>query len=167
VVVSRGGVMAVETEDGLQPLHPGRAMARDQPSWTVERNEGRLIEIAVRSLESPEEVRGFSQAIYDVAIQTSDPILVVDLRDPVVFPEPVAKAVVDLMVRANSVRKKTAILLSDRHAIFGLQLGRLAKQAGDERRRTFTASKELVAWLDGDLSEREKARLRAFVLPKR
>lgn len=153
--------------DGLEPLHPGRAMARDEPSWTVERNEGHLIEIAVRSLESTEDVRSFSQAIYDVAIRTSDAILVVDLRDPVVFPEPVAKAVLDLMVRANSVRKKTAILLSNRHAIFGLQLTRLTKQAGDGKRRTFTAPTELVAWLDGDLSEREKARLRAFILPKR
>jgi len=142
-------------------------MSRKEPSWTVERNEGHLIEIFVHTLESTEEVKAFSQAIYDVASRTTDAILVVDLRTPVVFPEPVAKAVLELMVRANSVRKKTAILLSNEHAIFGLQLTRLAKQAGDPKRQTFTSPAGLIAWLDAELSTREKARLRSFVLPKR
>ena len=146
----------------------GKKVSRkDECPWTVERNEGRLVEIYVHSLESTEEVRAFSQAIYDVAIQTPDAILVVDLRTPVVFPEPVAKAVVELMVRANSVRKKTAVLLSNERAIFAMQLVRLAKQAGDPKRRTFTAPGELVAWLEADLSARERARLRSFVLPRR
>ena len=139
----------------------------DERSWTVERNEGRLIEIFVHSLQSTEEVRAFSQGIYDVAIKTPEAMLVVDLRTPVVFPEPVAKAVVELMVRANSVRKKTAILLSNEHAIFAMQLVRLAKQAGDPKRRTFTVATELVAWLEDDLSARERARLRSFVLQRR
>ena len=144
-----------------------KASGKDEPTWTVERNEGRLVEIFVDSLQSTEEVRAFSQAIYDVASKTSEAILVVDLRTPVVFPEPVAKAVVALMVRANSVRKKTAILLSNDHAIFTLQLVRLAKQAGDPKRRTFTAPSDLVAWLEDELSARERARLRSFVLPRR
>src|SRR4051812_39210609 len=121
--------------DGLwQPRTPGRELTasdrvgggdmggrkvsrKDERSWTVERNEGRVVEIFVYSLQSTEEVRAFSEAVYDVSIQTPEAILVVDLRPPVVFPEPVAKAVVELMVRANSVRKKTAILLSNEHAI--------------------------------------------------
>jgi hypothetical protein len=144
-----------------------KASRKDERSWIVERSEGRLVEIFVHSLQSTEEVRAFSQAIYDVSLQTPDAILVVDLRTPVVFPEPVAKAVVELMVRANSVRKKTGILLSNEHAIFAMQLARLAKQAGDPKRRTFTAPSELVAWLEAELSARERARLRSFVLPRR
>ena len=144
-----------------------RAPRKDERAWTVERNEGRLVEIHVHSLQSTEEVRALSQAIYDVAIQTPDAILVVDVRTPVVFPEPVAKAVLEMMVRVNTVRKKTAVLLSNERAIFAMQLVRLAKQAGDPKRRTFTTPSDLVAWLEDELSARERARLRSFVLPRR
>jgi hypothetical protein len=72
-------------------------------------------------------------------------------------------AVLALMLRANSVRKKTAILLSRARATFGLQLGRLTKQAGDPRRRTFTDAEEAIAWLEEDLTAIEKARIRAFL----
>jgi hypothetical protein len=140
-------------------------MAMEQP-WTVEKLTGRVVEIFVRRLESKFEVGRFSQAIYDLAVKTRGAILVVDLRTPVVFPTDVANAVIDLMVRVNAVREKTAILLSSEHAIFGLQLGRLAKQAGDPKRRTFTDPVPLIAWLDEVLSNEERARIREFLMPK-
>jgi hypothetical protein len=142
-------------------------MSRAHRSWTVERLAGRLVEIFVRHLESRFEVERFSHAIYELAVQTTDAIVIVDLRTPVVFSDDVATAVVDLMVRANSVRKKTAILLSNEHAVFGLQLGRLAKQAGDPKRRTFVDPAPLISWLDEDLTAPEKARVREFLVPKR
>lgn len=142
-------------------------MSYPQRPWTVEKFAGRVVEIFVRRLESKFEVERFSQAIYELAVHTSDAVLIVDLRTPVVFSDGVATAVVDLMVRANSVRKKTAILLSNQHAVFGLQLGRLAKQAGDPKRRTFTDPGALMSWLDEDLTLTEKVRVREFLVPKR
>jgi hypothetical protein len=142
-------------------------MSYPQRAWTVERLAGRVVEIFVRQLESRFEVERFSYAIYELAVQTTDAIAIVDLRTPVVFSDDVATAVIDLMVLANSVRKKTAILLSNEHAVFGLQLGRLAKQAGDPNRRTFIDPAALISWLDADLTAPEKARVREFLIPKR
>jgi hypothetical protein len=133
----------------------------------VEKHAGRVVEIFVRQLASRFEVERFSQAIYNLAVQTTDAVLIVDLRTPIVFSDNVAAAVIDLMVRANGVRKKTAILLFSEHAVFGLQLGRLAKQAGDPNRRMFTDPASLLDWLDEELSPGEKARVRVFLLPKR
>jgi hypothetical protein len=138
-----------------------------QRPWTVEKHAGRVVEIFVRHLESRFEVERFSQAIYNLAVKTTDAILIVDLRTPKVFSDDVATAVIDLMVRVNAVRKKTAILFSNEHAVFGLQLGRLTKQAGDPNRRTFLDPTALLDWLDEDLSPAEKARVREFLLPKR
>jgi anti-anti-sigma regulatory factor len=86
--------------------------AKEQRSWTVEKVVGHLVEIRVNRLDSIEEVKRFSEAIQRTAASTPDAVLIVDLRTPVVFPQPVTSAVVELMTKANKVRKKTAILLA-------------------------------------------------------
>jgi hypothetical protein len=140
-------------------------MVDDELPWTVEKRVGSVVEIFVRTLDTTTEVRRFSQAIYDTAVKTPGALLIVDLRTPVVFSDEVASAVMDLMVRANSVRKKTAILLSNQRAIFGLQLGRLVKDVGARERQTFTDTAALLKWLGKDLSPVEKDRVRAFLNP--
>ena len=135
----------------------------EREPWTVRKYVGRVVEVFVRNLPSRFEVARFSQAIYDAAVGTTDAILIVDLRTPVIFSDDVASAVVDLMVRANAVRKKTAILLARDHAVFGLQLGRLAKEASDSKRQLFYEPRTLFAWLDKDVDFKERARIRTFL----
>jgi hypothetical protein len=141
-------------------------MSLESRPWTVERYAGSVVEVFVRRLDSTMEVERFSHALYNLSVATPDAILVVDLRAPTIFSDEVASAVVALMVRVNAVRKKTAILFLHERAIFGLQLGRITKQAGDPRRRTFTDPAALINWLDPDLTTSEKARIRAFLNPR-
>jgi hypothetical protein len=136
---------------------------RAKHSWSVEKKVGAVVEIAVQALESPEEVKEFSTAIFNTAVGVANAILVVDLRAPIVFAEPIASAVLDLMLRQNNVRKKTAILLSSERAIFGLQLRRLTKQARDARRQTFTDPNTLLVWVEEDATDAEMARIRTFL----
>lgn len=137
----------------------------EQRSWTVEKVVGRLVEIRVLRLDTIEEVKRFSDAIQRAASLTHDAILIVDLRTPVVFPQPVTSAVIELMTRANKVRRKTAILVAGDHAVFSMQLGRLVRQVGDPKRQTFNDPDEMLAWLGDGLTDAEKKRAKAFTSP--
>jgi hypothetical protein len=131
--------------------------------WGVDRVIGHLVEIRVNRLDSIEEVKRFADGIVKAGSVTADAVLLVDLRTPTVFTQPVAAAVTDLMTRANKVRRKTAILLAPEHAVFSMQLGRLVRQVGDPNRQTFTEPESLLTWLADALTEAERKRAREFV----
>ncbi len=140
---------------------------KEQRSWTVEKVVGHLVEIRVNRLETVDEVKKFSDAIVRVGASTPDAVLLVDLRTPVVFPQPVAAAVTELMTRANKVRRKTAIMLAGEHAVFSMQLGRLVRQVGDPKRQTFQDVDEALTWLGESLTDAEKKRARSFLGPNK
>jgi hypothetical protein len=140
--------------------------AKKQPPWTVEKVAGRLIQIRVNGLDSPYEVQRFSEAIQKAAAATRDAVLIVDLRTPIVFEEAVANAVIELMTKANNVRTKTAILLAADHKLFGLQLRRLARQAGDPQRQTFEDPDEMLSWIGDALNTVEKRHAKEFADPR-
>src|SRR5436305_52027 len=109
---------------GRDAVLGGDAMKnKEERSWTVEKVVGHLIEVRVNRLETVEEVKRFSDAIVKLASLTPDAVAIVDLRAPVIFPQPVATAVIELMTRATKVRRKTAIMLASEHAVFSMQLG--------------------------------------------
>jgi len=135
---------------------------KEQRSWTVDKVVGNLVEIRVNRLDSIDDVKRFSDAIVKTAGATPDAILIVDLRTPVVFPQAVTNAVIDLMTRANKVRRKTAILLAGEHAVFSMQLGRLVRQVGDPKRQTFSDPDDMLNWIADSLSDAEKKRAREF-----
>ena len=140
-------------------------MKKEQRSWTVDKAVGHLVEIRVTRLDTVEEVKKFADSIVRVAASTPDAVLVVDLRTPVIFPQTVAAALIDLMTRANKVRRKTAILLAGEHAVFSMQLGRLVRQAGDPKRMTFNDVESLLAWIADSLTDAEMKRAKQFVGP--
>jgi len=131
--------------------------------WTVERVVGHLVEMRVNRLDTTEEVNRFSAAIVKMGSTTPEAVFIVDLRSPVIFTQPVAAAVIELMTRANRVRRKTAMLMAGEHAVFGMQLSRLVRQVGDPKRQTFTDPEEMLAWLSDCLSEAEQKRAVTFV----
>jgi len=124
---------------------------------------GHLIEVRVNRLDSVDEVKRFSDAIVRMAGSLADAILVVDLRTPTVFAQPVASAVIELMTRANKVRRKTGILLAPEHAVFSMQLGRLVRQVGDPNRQTFTDPEAMLSWLVDAFTEAERKRAKDFI----
>jgi hypothetical protein len=136
---------------------------KEQRSWSVEKVVGHLVEIRVTRLDSVEEVKKFSDSIVRISASTPAAVLIVDLRTPVVFPQPVAAAVIDLMTRANKVRQKTAIMLEGGHAVFSMQFGRLVRAVGDPKRQTFTDVDEALAWLGDSLADAEKKRAKTFL----
>ena len=136
--------------------------AKEQRSWTVEKTVGHLVEIRVNRLDSIDEVKRFSDAIQRTASATPEAVLIVDLRSPVVFPQPVTSAVVELMTKANKIRRKTAIMLAGEHAVFSMQLGRLVRQVADPKRQTFSDPDEMLAWLSDVLTDAEKKRAKEF-----
>ena len=138
---------------------------KEQRAWTVEKVVGHLVEIRANRLDTIEDVKKFSDAIMRTGASTPDAVLLVDLRTPVVFPQPVAAAVSELMTRANKVRRKTAIMLAGEHAVFSMQLGRLVRQVGDPKRQTFTDVDEALNWLGDSLTDAEKKRARTFLGP--
>lgn len=138
-----------------------------QRSWTVEKVVGHLVEIKVNRLDTVEEVKKFSDAIVRVGASTPEAVLLVDLRTPVVFPQPVAAAVSELMTRTNKVRRKTAIMLAGEHAVFSMQLGRLVRQVGDPKRQTFNDVQDALTWLGDSLTDAEKKRATTFLGPNR
>jgi hypothetical protein len=136
---------------------------KEQKPWTVDRIVGHLVEMRVNRLDSTDEVKRFSEAIVKVGTATPEAVFIVDIRTPVIFAQPVATALIELMTRANRVRRKTAILMAGEHAVFGMQLGRLVRQVGDPKRQTFTDPDEMIAWLSDTLTEAEGKRARVFV----
>ena len=136
---------------------------KDERQWTVEKVVGHLVEIRVNRLDTVEEVKRFSDSIVRVASVTTDAVLIVDLRTPTVFPQPVATALIELMTRANKVRRKTAIMTASEHAIFSMQLGRLVRQVGDPKRQAFNDPHELLDWVGEALTEAERKRAKEFI----
>ena len=136
---------------------------KEQKPWTVERVVGHLVEMRVNRFDSTDEVKRFSDAIIKMGSATPDAVFLVDLRTPVIFTQPVASAVIEMMTRANRVRRKTAMLLAGQHAVFGMQLARLVRQVGDPKRQTFTDPVELLAWLSDTLTEAEQKRATVFI----
>jgi hypothetical protein len=117
----------------------------------------------VNRLDSTEEVKRFSNAIVKVGTATPDAVFIVDLRTPIIFAQPIATAIAELMTRANRVRRKTAILLAGEHAVFSMQLSRLVRQVGDPKRQTFVDPEDLLAWLSDALTEEEAKRANTFI----
>lgn len=136
--------------------------AKEKRPWTVEKVVGHLVEIRVNRLDTVEEVKRFSDAIVRTASITPDAVLIVDLRTPTIFPQPVAAAVIELMTRTNKVRRKTAMLLASEHAVFSMQLGRLVRAVGDPKRQTFTDPGEMLEWIADSLTDAELKRAREF-----
>jgi hypothetical protein len=114
-------------------------------------------------LGSTDEVKRFTDAIVKTGSQTPDAVFLVDLRTPMIFSQTVATAVIQLMTKANRVRKKTAILLAPDHAVFGMQFSRLVREVGDPMRQTFTDAEEMLTWLADALNDAERKRAKTFV----
>ena len=85
-----------------------------------------------------------------------------DARRMAVFPPDVSELLTKVMRADNPHIEKNGLLFGD-SSVFGLQIERMFREAGNPARRAFRARAELVAWIGETLSAGEKSRLAAFL----
>jgi hypothetical protein len=126
--------------------HVGRLCeARFVPPCTVEETEGLILNI--RRV---------------VAVTKEQLIFCCDGRQVPVFPPAVAELLTNVMRADNPHIDRNGILVSQT-SIFGLQIERMFREAGNPARRTFRVRSELVTWLGETLSPAERTRLATFL----
>ena len=125
---------------------------------------GRLVEVRVERLVSAKEVELLHAALVD-ALGSAGPGAVVcaDHRRAVPLSWEPADALSSGMRKVNRTVGRSAILLDPENITFNLQLERIVQCAGSPGRRLFTDVGELHEWLAGELTEVERAALRALL----
>ena len=126
---------------------------------------GRLVEVRIGRLVGLSDIESLDAACR-AAMRSAGPGAVVcaDHRfaSPLLSPD-LADAWSRCMRAANRSVGRSAILLHPTNATFNLQIERIVQCAGHQGRRVFTDRDELHEWLDGELTEAERARLRSFL----
>ncbi len=132
--------------------------------FSSENREGRLVELRVGTPMSAEEMLDLQKTHLEVTGGVEGAYVVaVDLRRAQVFPPQITERFIGLMSQLNPRLLRSAILINE-SAVLGLQAERAIETAGNPDRRTFRDPVELGQWLGEVLTERERSRLRLFLL---
>ncbi len=132
--------------------------------WSSENREGRLVELRVVTPMSAEEMLGLHKAHLEVTGGIDgDYAVVVDMRRAQVFPPQISERFIALMSRLNPRLLRSAILINE-SAVLGLQAERAMEVAGHANRKAFRDALKLEQWLGEVLTERERLRLRSFLI---
>jgi hypothetical protein len=130
---------------------------------TVERHVGRLCEARFVDPATVEETHALIATIRQIFAATTGPmIFCCDARKLFLFPPEVSELLTTLM-RADNPRVLRNGLVSGPSSVFGLQIERMFREAGNPGRRSFRGRAELETWLGEVLKPPEMARLRAFL----
>ena len=132
--------------------------------FSSENREGKLIELRVVTPMSVEEMLDLQKTHFAVTSAVEgDYVVAVDLRRAQVFPPQITERFISLMSQLNPRLLRSAILINE-SAVLGLQAERAIETAGHADRKAFRDPAALELWLGEVLSEREKGRLRNFLL---
>jgi len=125
---------------------------------------GRLVEAQFESLPAVEDVSAFQTAM-GTAFAKAGPgaIVCADWRSADLLAPQVAEALIELLKRGNRHLDRSAILLSETHATFSLQVERLVRQATNPARRTFRSPNRMLIWLAEVLRPDELFRAQSFL----
>jgi hypothetical protein len=131
--------------------------------YRVENSVGRLVEIAIWSPVSLDEVaswaRDHDRVVGGVA---GEYVCLVDLRGARVFPPPIVSAYTSAMKDESRLLRTASYLPKD--AIVGLQIGRMIREAGHPGRKAFEEPEPLLLYLGEVLTKVELQRARRLVL---
>ena len=132
--------------------------------WSSENRLGRLIELRVVTPMSADEMLELQQTHLEVTRGVEgDYAVVVDMRRAQVFPPQISERFIALMSQLNPRLLRSAILINE-SAVLGLQAERAIEAAGNPDRKTFRDPVALERWLGEVLTERERLRLRSFLI---
>ena len=130
--------------------------------YTLARKVGKLVEIRVASPVTVDETIAFSRELQALVAKMDRFISCSDFSRVVIFPPEVVATYVECMKILNTKLERTA-LLTPYSATVGLQLGRLLRDAGNPKRRTFRSTTQLALWLSEVLTIQEQVRLQEFL----
>jgi hypothetical protein len=126
---------------------------------------GRLVEVRVLRLGNLMDVESLAAAVFDAVQRAgSEAVIYSDCRGATPLTGEVANALSQAMRQANGSIARSGILLDSSNTMFNLQVERIVHCAGNEQRRLFTDADELRDWLDGTVTETERAVLRTLLL---
>lgn len=134
--------------------------------YRVENRLGWLIEAKITCLANAEDASKYANDVRETALRCAPkrlPILCADHRAANVYPPDVADSLA-LAFRPNNGRfERIAILVSPANATLLLQLQRLTRQAGSERRRVCLEPGQALEHLRAALTHEEHERARVFL----
>jgi hypothetical protein len=133
------------------------------PRFTVDCKVGRLIEARLFLLQTPDEVTVFQAAMRD-AFRRAGPrsVICADWRSANLLAPEVADAMMGLLRVGNAFFERSAILLGQDQAIFGMQVERVVREAANPARRTFRDPLKMRMWLAEVLDDDEVRRMNEF-----
>lgn len=132
--------------------------------FRVECQGGRLVEARIWRLASVEDVDAYSEQVIEQAqASRSGPVLCADHRRANVYAPAVADRLA-LAFKPNNHRfERIAILVSTENAMLIMQLQRLTREAGSDRRKVFLQPDDALEHLALTLEAEDLTRARAFL----
>ncbi|MEP7051346.1 MAG: hypothetical protein ABJB12_13385 [Pseudomonadota bacterium] len=139
-------------------------MTETRPAqFSAECTVGRLVEARLTWVNDAADVQRFLEQMR-LAFKVAGPsVICADWRRALVLPPSAGEALLDLLRQGNRHFVRSAVLLAPENAIFGLQVERLCREAGNPARRTFRNVEPLLVWLAEVLTPLESARAAAFL----
>jgi hypothetical protein len=131
--------------------------------FSAECRVGRLVEARLCWVNDPADVQRFLGHMRLAFKAAGDSVICADWRRAVVLPPDAGDALLELLRQGNRHFVRSAILLAPENAVFGLQVERLCREAGNPARRTFRDVAPLLAWLQEVLTPLESARAAQFI----
>ena len=133
--------------------------------YRIDNLAGRLVEVRLASPLSLEEVHQFALEYKAKASAIHGKYVgVVDITHATLFPAPVAEALIQLLSRAAEQVERTAVLVGEGGATFGMQVERIIRNAASPNRRAFRTVEPLRDWLREVLTVEERVRLARFLV---
>jgi hypothetical protein len=135
-------------------------------SYCVDHQHGRLIEAKVLRLTSADDAAAYAA---DVIAKVESlrhhrpPVLCADHRAANLYPPVVADRLAQAFVPNNSRFERIAILVAPENAILLMQLQRITREAGSDRRRVCLNASEALEHLGKSLDADELDRAGAFL----
>jgi hypothetical protein len=134
--------------------------------YRVENVKGRLVEARVERLATAAEADAYATDVAEAAKRCGSPqpaVLCADHRSANIYPPEVADRLL-LAFRPNNTRfERIAILVAAENATLLMQLQRLTREAGSDRRRVFLMPEGALKHLAKSLDEEELERARLFL----
>jgi hypothetical protein len=109
------------------------------------------------------QVDSLAQAIRDILVRLPRPaIFCNDTRRVQVFAPDVSERIVAMLKSDNPKVERSAVVIGQ-SSVFGLQIERMFREAGNPGRRVFRTVEAITTWLDESLTTAERERVRAHL----
>jgi hypothetical protein len=125
---------------------------------------GRLIEVKIGTLRTPEDVVAMSRQILAALERAGhDAVICADHRSASPLPCEVADVWARRMRGGNGKRALSALLVDPSNSTYNLQIARVIQCALSPTRRIFTDAAELLDWVGPIVTDAERRELRTFL----